>query len=69
MKKTYVVTITLSYDDVQNAKALKTAVHDEAVSWVSSGSFDEDLYYDGPLDYDVEIKETNKHLVGVAKKA
>lgn len=44
MKKTYTVTITLTYDNVGDEKELRTAVFNEAKSWVDSGSFGEDLY-------------------------
>lgn len=47
MKKTYVVTITLTYDSITNENELKKAVYDEAVSWVSLGSFDDDLHRSG----------------------
>jgi len=44
MKKTYTVTITLTYDGVTDTNELKQAVLDEASSWVESGSFGDELY-------------------------
>jgi hypothetical protein len=43
VKKTYELTITLTYQDITNETELKKAVFDEAKSWVESGSFDDEL--------------------------
>ena len=68
MKKTYVVTITLNYDNVADEKELKQAVSDEASSWVDSGSFGGsidggELYCESDaelVDYSVETNEVKE---------
>jgi len=42
MQRTITVTITLTYDNVQNGIELKDAVRNEAQSWVDSGAFGDD---------------------------
>ena len=72
MKKTYVITITLTYDNVADEKELSQAVSDEASSWVNSGSFDEDLYCESDaelIDSSVETVELKEQLMGEDKKA